>query len=235
MPAPGNCGRGCARGRARSAFWKPRQPPPEYALDNPFSPADTRRHEPAPPHMSRFIYMTKSRLTERFLTSFMCLFLVTALVARAKDPQQAGPVPDRVCKKMEILFQKYYPKVATTNQQANGLHFEYEVTNYDFPSTDPGHKQEAPKQIGPQQGGILCGIYLSTGKYSGQRLFPILRGQPVPSALVDKKFYKELLMVPYSAKNDAYLWVSLSYPPDASQDFLKEFRDILQDYANDVE
>ena len=89
------------------------------------------------PLATHFIYMTKSSLTERLLTSFICLFLVTVYVAHGEDSQHSIPVPESVCKKMEILFLKYYPKVATTNDQANGIHFEYEVTTYEFPPADP--------------------------------------------------------------------------------------------------
>ncbi len=173
--------------------------------------------------------MTKSSLTERLLTSFICLFLVTVYVAHGEDSQHSIPVPESVCKKMEILFLKYYPKVATTNDQANGIHFEYEVTTYEFPPADPSKKHENPIQRGPKQGGILCSIYLETGKYSGQLLLGPL------GAVIDKQKYKQFLMAPYSPKRDAYLWVSLSYPPQTSEDFLKEFRAVLQDYAHDVE
>ncbi|MEX0675830.1 MAG: hypothetical protein WD063_02065, partial [Pirellulales bacterium] len=45
--------------------------------------------------------------------------------------------------------------------------------------------------------------------------------------VVDKKIYKVMLMAPYSAKQDAHLWARLSYPSDASNGFLKEFRAIM--------
>ncbi len=51
-------------------------------------------------------------------------------------------------------------------------------------------------------------------------LFPKGNGQLQPDLKV-RDGYKQLLMAPYSATIDAHLWVSLSYPPDASKDFVK--------------
>ena len=73
--------------------------------------------------------------------------------------------------KLKPIFQKYYPAATMTDAAANGLHFEYEVTNFDFSTpAQPGSgaKQESPIQKGPKHGGILCNVYLEKGKYTGQ-------------------------------------------------------------------
>jgi hypothetical protein len=142
--------------------------------------------------------------------------------------------------KLKPIFQKYYPAVTMTNAAANGLHFEYEVTNFDFSTPaqpGSGFKQEYPIQKGPKHGGILCNVGLEKGKYAGQRLItftPVSGGEFAGGVIVDRQEFKELLLVPYSTKRDAYLWVVLSYPPDASDEFLKKFREIVTNFTGDA-
>ncbi len=164
-----------------------------------------------------------------------CVFLLAACGARGEDTPKSSPVPDSVCAKLKTLFQKYYPKAYFTNQLVNGICFEYEVATFDFsPSATNSvtQKHENPIQRGPKNGGILCSIFQDRGKYQGQLImWPAGNGQVEPH-IMDRKIYKQILMAPYSPKRDAHLWVSLSYPPDASEDFLKKFDAIMKDYEN---
>ena len=170
-----------------------------------------------------------------------------ARVGGAEEPN-SRPVPGAVCEKLQALFQKYYPKATFRNLGVNGIHFEYEVTTFEFPYTGPpGRKHMATTERGPKKGGILCSVYLEKGKYSGQiALMPRLRkrayetysilpgGNSQYDLLIDRKVYKTLLMAPYSAKRDAHLWVSVSYPPDASEEFLKEFRALMDEFEDEA-
>ena len=142
--------------------------------------------------------------------------------------------------KLKPIFQKYYPAATMTNAAANGLHFEYEMTNFDFSTpaqAGSGAKQEDPIQQGPKHGGILCSVYLEKGKYGGQRImgFAPVNGGEFAEGLIDRKEYKDLLLVPYSTKRDAHLWVVLSYPPDASGEFLKKFREVATNFTSDAD
>jgi hypothetical protein len=141
------------------------------------------------------------------------------------------PVSDRVCVKLEALFKEYYPKATFDNQRLNGVRFEHEVTTFEFPYNGrKGAKHEAEKQQGPKQGGFLCNVYASQGPYRGQlRLSPAAEGM-VAHHVIDRKAYKQLLMAPYSRKSDVHLWVALSFPPDADEQFLKKFRQIMTDF-----
>lgn len=164
-----------------------------------------------------------------------CALLLAPPIARGEEIPKSNPVPDRVCAKLQELFQKYYPKATSTNRNVNGFHFEYEVTTFEFPPADPTGKHENPIQHGPKKGGILCSVYLMKGEYRGQlALSPRGGGQYGPN-IIDRKMYKQLLAAPYSPKRDAHLWVSLSYPPDARDDFLKEFRAVMKDFEKDVD
>src|SRR6185503_9134672 len=70
----------------------------------------------------------------------------------------AGSAQDQVYAKVRPLFQKYYPRAVATNAGVNGIHFEYEVTEFEFPSNSNGRAKEVTRERGPKQGGILCEI-----------------------------------------------------------------------------
>jgi hypothetical protein len=161
--------------------------------------------------------------------------LFTLSVAHSGETPKPNPVPEGVSAKFQTPFTKYYPRTSFTNQGINGIHIESNVTTFEFPPADATKKHESPVQRGPKKGGILCSIQLEKGSYGGQlALVPIGAGQ-YGVQVIDKKAFKQLLAAPYSPKRDAHLWVSLSYPSDASDDFLKEFRALLRDFEKDVE
>jgi hypothetical protein len=152
--------------------------------------------------------------------------------------EYTSPLAD-VYAKLKPVFQKYYPAATMTNAAANGLHFEYEVTNFNFSTPaqpGAGALRENPIQRGPKHGGILCNVYLEKGKYGGQlaMAFKPVNGGEFAEAVIDKKEYKELLLAPYSTKRDANLWVVLLYPPDASGKFVEEFRVIIKSFISDA-
>ena len=157
--------------------------------------------------------------------------VVEAGQATAKNA--TGPVPVVVSVKLQALFQKYYPKATYTNLNSNGLQFEYNVTMFAFSPADPTKKHEAPVQRGPKKGGILCRVYLEEGEYRGQIALAARPGDTPQSNVIDRKAYKQLLAAPYSAKRDAHLWISLSYPPDTSDDFLNGFQAIMKAFEQD--
>ena len=160
-----------------------------------------------------------------------------AKVLDESEPK-SGPVPDQICVKLQALFLKYYPKATFTNQQANGIHFEYETGTFEVPADTKGDAAnpsgaEQRTERGPKKGGIMCDVLIQEGKYLGQLEF---RGEGggYGKFVIDRKVYKEHLMVPYSAKRNAYLWVRLLCPSDTSEDFLKEFDAIMTDFQKDA-
>jgi hypothetical protein len=163
------------------------------------------------------------------------VFLLISPPANGGEIPKAGPVPDHVVAKLQALFQRHYPKAAFRNSQVDGLHVEYEVTTYEFSPRDATKKHENPIQRGPKKGGILCSVYLEKGEYRGQLAQSSHGLSQYELLLIDRKMYKQLLMAPYSPNRDAHLWVSLSYPPDANEHFLKEFRAIMKDFEKEVD
>lgn len=144
------------------------------------------------------------------------------------------PVPERFATELQSLFKKYYPNATFTNRAANGICIEFEVTTFNYPSQNPAVKHENPVQRGPKKGGIACNVYFERGKYNGQlALMPRMAGQ-YQSTVIDKNDFKQLLAAPYSAKRDAHLWVSLSYPSDTSDIFMKELETLLTEFEKDT-
>jgi hypothetical protein len=140
------------------------------------------------------------------------------------------PAVADVYSKLLPLFQKYYPQAGFTNSPSHDLHFEYAVTNFLFPVPTNILKHEPEVQRGPLTGGILCDIGLEQGKDNDQLILSSANADRIPSSFRDKKYYKELLMAPYSPKLNAHLWAYLCYPPDASETFLKEYRAIMKNF-----
>ena len=79
-----------------------------------------------------------------------CAFLFVQPNAGGEDGLKSDPVLDHVYVKLQPLFQKYYPKAKCANQGRDGLHFEYEVTTFEFPFTAArkarGHHSARPKE-----------------------------------------------------------------------------------------
>lgn len=156
--------------------------------------------------------------------------------ARNDQISKSRAPPDSVRTKLEALFGKHYPEATTTVAHGDRLRFEFETTTYEFPYNGKIRKRESTTQRGPKKGGILCNIYLSKGPYRGQLALPATDDKDyVPQQTLDRKEYKVLVMAPYSEKRDAHLWVALEYPPDASEDFLTQFRQIMADFQQDVD
>jgi hypothetical protein len=176
--------------------------------------------------------MKKAKIT----FGVICVLLVAVAQCHAEDTPKSSPVPERICDKVQALFQIYYPKAQFTNLQVNGIHFEYNVATFDFPYAGRPHaKHESTTQRGPKQGGILCSIYMEHGEYRGQlALTSHGNGQFGPN-IIDRTVYKQLLMATYSPKRHAHLSVSLSYPPDASEEFLRQFRELIADFESDMD
>jgi len=176
-----------------------------------------------------------SKLANWPFVGVACVLLFALPHVHGEDLPKTSPVPDDICAKLQILFQRYYPKATFTNLRVNGFHIEYDVATFEFPYTGPPHaKHEATTQRGPKKDGILCSVYLQKGEYMGPLAFSPRGGGQYEPVIIDRKAYKQLFMVPYSAKRDAHLVVNLSYPSDTNDALLKEFRALMKDFTKEV-
>jgi len=53
--------------------------------------------------------------------------------------------------------------------------------------------------------------------------------------ILDNRYFKVLLMAPYSSKHDAHLKIHLSYPERVSVDFLKQSTELVNDFGKYVD
>jgi hypothetical protein len=145
---------------------------------------------------------------------------------------------DRVYAQLQPLFQKYYPQATAANLHGNGIRFEYNVTTYEFPYTGTGPpkaKHENPIQRGPRKGGVACSVFIAKGPYDGQLAMQLAPDSTSLGPVThDKTVFKLMLMAPHSARQDMHLWAALSYPADASPDFIKEYVAILTAFEKDT-
>lgn len=123
---------------------------------------------------------------------------------------------------LRILFQQYYPKV-TSHLVKDKIHFEQDTRVFIVHEAyKTGEWQDPWETRGPKRGGILCEIELKKGKYEGAAVVP---------QTFDKRYFKVLLLAPYSARQDAHLYVHLSYPADVNSEFLRLFTERINEFG----
>jgi hypothetical protein len=122
---------------------------------------------------------------------------------------------------VRALVLKHYPKADVT-LQGNKIRFSFNTRK--FMIHEPlltGEWQDAWEVIGPQKGGILGYVELRPGRWEGHACRP---------SASDKRYFTELWMAPQSARHGCYLDVVLSYPHDAPEDFLADFRRLVDGF-----
>src|SRR5262249_4072096 len=119
------------------------------------------------------------------------------------------------------LVLKHYPKADVT-LESERIHFSFNTRK--FMIHEPlltGEWQDAWEDTGPQKGGILGCVELRPGSYGGQASRPQAH---------DKRYFTDLYLAPHSAARDCYLDVMLRYPHDAPEDFLADFRRLVDGF-----
>jgi hypothetical protein len=154
------------------------------------------------------------------------LFLTMTLAASLKADDESAlqnPGLKRLYSELRTLFQQHYPK-ATSHLLKDKIHFEHDTRAFIVHEpTKTGEWQDPWETRGPKRGGILCDIELRKGKYEGAAMVP---------QTFDKRYFKALLMAPYSSRREVHLYIHLSYPADAKADFLKQFTDVVNDFGS---
>lgn len=127
---------------------------------------------------------------------------------------------------MRGIFRRYYPK-ATSHLLKDTIHFEDETRLFIVhEGLKTGEWQDPWEERGPKSGGILCDITLQQGRYHG--------AAGVPQTF-DKRYFKVLLLAPYSSQEDVHLAVRLAYPRDVSDGFLTQFTELANDFGEYLE
>ena len=146
---------------------------------------------------------------------FMILFTVLALTVTA--PVQADDLGDFLST-LEKVFRKHYPEVTSANKDGS-LVFDYKTRIFLVHElTMDGRWQDAVEERGPNRGGIYCEIVPQEGPYSGQAEVP---------QVFDKRYFKVLLLAPYSKRLNRHLHILLYYPAGTPDVFLTQFREAV--------
>ncbi|MBA3992541.1 MAG: hypothetical protein C0469_03370 [Cyanobacteria bacterium DS2.3.42] len=113
---------------------------------------------------------------------------------------------------VETLVKEFYPKAKIVRSE-DKLHFEYKARGL-------AGTQSGLKELSPDSGGVAGDIVVKPGKYTGKER------QPSETNLILHMVY---FIAPYSEPQNHHFFTRLSYPPDASVDFLTKFKSIVGD------
>jgi hypothetical protein len=174
--------------------------------------------------------LSRKHLAQAVRRSLLFAVLLPALIAtpaRAADSDALqDPALKRLYAEFQLLFRKYYPNV-TSHLLTNTMHFEHDTRA--FIVHEPlrtGEWQDPRETRGPKLGGILCDIALQKGPYQGAAMVP---------QTFDKRYFRLLIMAPYSRKHDAHLYVHLAYPGNVSGEFLRDFTGLVTDFERHLD
>ena len=154
------------------------------------------------------------------LLALFCI-LITTPARAADDEALQNPALKQFYSELRTVFRHQYPAV-TSDLLKNKIHLESDTRIFIVHEADmTGRWQDPWEERGPKPGGILCDITLEKGKYQGQAVVP---------QIFDKRYFKVLLIAPYSEKQDIHLEVHLAYPKNASEDFLNRFTELVNNF-----
>ncbi|HNB22190.1 MAG TPA: hypothetical protein PKZ32_07230 [Candidatus Melainabacteria bacterium] len=119
---------------------------------------------------------------------------------------------------LESLVKEYYPKAKIVRTD-NTLHFEYKARGLTG-------TQSGLKELSPDSGGVAGDVMVKPGRYAGRE-----RNPSETNLILHMVFFT----APYSEPDDRHLFTRLSYPPDASVDFLSRFKTIIADQKKGVQ
>ncbi len=142
--------------------------------------------------------------------------LLTLLAFAIAIPARADDLTDYLSA-LRTLFEKHYHK-GTSAPKDGGLVFDCNTRIFLIHerARGGGDWQDASPQRGPNPGGIYCEIVSEEGPYNGQAEVP---------QIFDRRYFKVLLVAPYSKRLNRHLHILLFYPEGTPEAFLKEFRE----------
>lgn len=127
---------------------------------------------------------------------------------------------------VERVVKHYYPDVRIEPEK-HGIAFEFNTRTFMIHhALKTGEWQDARQEKGPQKGGILCEMELHAGKWAGAAVVP---------QTFDYRYFKVLLLAPYSNKYDCCLVVRLIFPSDARSDFIEALAKLSNDFEKYLE
>lgn len=170
--------------------------------------------------------MNAMKARHQLLMALLFVALQATALRAGEDQPLQNPALKPLYSELRMLLRQYYPK-ATSHLLNDKIHYEHDARVFIVHEpSKTGEWQDPWETRGPKRGGILCDIELLKGKYAGAAVVPHTS---------DKRYFNLLVMAPYSPQRDAHLYIHLSYPADVNEDFLKRFRELVNDFSKDVD
>ncbi len=160
---------------------------------------------------------TPNSLGHSLMRTHYVLLIVAALRLLAWPCSAADDV-SAFYSSLRSVFAKHYP-AASFSTKDNTVTFDHATRLFMIHAPlKNGEWQDATEQRGPKKGGVYCEIVPQSGSYRGAAVVP---------QTFDERYFTVLLLAPYSKRLDRHLHVRLSYPGDASKEFLREFTETI--------
>ncbi len=163
--------------------------------------------------------------------ALLSIMLFAVASTTAQEAKKADvPMLTELSRKIASLVQEYYPEAGLTNSERT-IHFEWRARA--FMVHEPlmtGDWQDARAVRGPNRGGVVCDISLHLGKYENTQWDRTAAPAGHRYWAFDKRYYQELLFIPYSSVRDCHLYVLLRIPADASPKFIERFDDLISNF-----
>lgn len=154
------------------------------------------------------------------MRNHFALIILTTLGALA-SPCSAADDLGAFYSSLRGVFTKHYPAVTIGTKDRTAT-FDHDTRLFMIHEAfKTGEWQDAREQRGPKKGGIYCEIASESGPYHGAAVVP---------QTFDKHYFNVLLLAPYSKRLDRHLHVRLSYPADASKEFLRDFTEAINQF-----
>ena len=162
------------------------------------------------------------------LFGIVAIFFPTCCLLSIPDscsqPTTAPPAVAEAYSKIEKVVTKQYPK-ATIKRENGNLVITFNTRKFMVHNRlKTGEWQEAVEQEGPDRGGTICSVSAAPGRWMGAAVVP---------QTFDYRYYRSLLMAPYSTATNYHLTVHLNYPDDVQPSFLKEFGAVVSSFGDE--
>ncbi len=131
---------------------------------------------------------------------------------------------ERFYRDVRQLVRRHYPE-ATAHRLANKIHFEHDTRIFIIhEALMTGEWQDPREERGPKKGGVHCDIQYRPGRYKGQAVVP---------QTFDKRYFRLLVLAPYSERLDGHLVVHLKLPGNGTppEGFQKELTALIRGFG----
>lgn len=127
----------------------------------------------------------------------------------------------RLYQEIRLAVLRHYPE-ASAHHLNRKIHFEHNTRIFIIHEPRKNGQWQDPWETrGPNKGGVYCDAEIRNGKYGG--------AAGVPQTM-NKRYFRLLLLAPYSEKLDAHLYIHLKIPRDVPDGFLEDLIGIFNGF-----